>query len=331
MSAASTEIATLKDPAFTMTNAIRRSAGGIIPPMITPLSSPDSLDHAGLERLIEHMISGGIHGLFVLGTTGERPALSYALRRELIERTCRQVAGRILVLVGITDTSYTESLHMAEHAARCEAAAVVAAPPYYSLVQQSDLLRLIESWATECALPLHLYNFPALTKVWFDPATVERAAEMPKVVGIKDSSGDLSYVREVLKVRSRRPEFSVLVGPEHLLAESLLLGCDGGVSGGGNLFPEALVSVYEHFLAGEFDAMQSAQQRVVALGAPIFDATETDATYIGRLKCALSLVGLCSDVPVWPYRPVTAEESAAIRKHLEASGLLAGDASHERA
>jgi 4-hydroxy-tetrahydrodipicolinate synthase len=309
---------------------IPRSASGIIPPMVTPLSSADALDHAGLERLIEHMLAGGIHGLFVLGTTGEGPALSYALRRELVERTCRQVAGRVPVLVGITDTSYVESLHMAEHAARCGAAAAVAATPFYFHLQQSDLLRLIESWTRECALPLHLYNFPALTKVWFEPETVARAAEMPNVLGIKDSSGDLGYVKAMLVIRANRPGFAVLVGPEHLLAESLMLGADGGVCGGGNLFPKELVRLYELFQAGDVGAMNAAQKRVVELGVPIFDPTGADCTYVARLKAALSLLGLCRDVPAWPYRAASAEESKTIRKHLQAMGLLTGAAPDAR-
>ena len=108
-----------------------RPLRGIIPPMITPLSGRDALDHAGLDRLIEHMIDGGIHGLFILGTTGEGPSLSYRLRCELIDRTCTQVAGRIPVLVAVTDTSFVESVNLANHAADAGAAAAVFSAPYY--------------------------------------------------------------------------------------------------------------------------------------------------------------------------------------------------------
>src|SRR5687768_4840469 len=96
---------------------------GIIPPMVTPLRGIDELDAAGLERLIERLISGGVRGLFILGTTGEGPSLSHRLRRELIERTCRQVANRIPVLVGITDTAFVECLEIARHSAESGAAA----------------------------------------------------------------------------------------------------------------------------------------------------------------------------------------------------------------
>lgn len=102
-----------------------RPLRGIVPPMVTPLTARDTLDHAGLERLIEHMIAGGIHGLFILGTTGEGPSLSYRLRRELIQETCRRVAGRIPVLVGVTDTAFVESVKLADCAAQAGADAVV--------------------------------------------------------------------------------------------------------------------------------------------------------------------------------------------------------------
>src|SRR4029079_1920353 len=90
---------------------------GIIPPMITPLIDRDTLDVEGLERLVEHLLAGGVHGLFILGTTGEGPSLSYKLRLELIERGCQHVRGRVPVLVGITDTSFTETVALAEEAA----------------------------------------------------------------------------------------------------------------------------------------------------------------------------------------------------------------------
>jgi hypothetical protein len=107
-----------------------RPLRGIVPPMITPLRDRDELDVPGLERLIEHILAGGVHGLFILGTSGEAPSLSYRLRRELVDRVCRQVAGRVPVLVGITDTSFVEALHLARHAAAAGAQAVVTSTPY---------------------------------------------------------------------------------------------------------------------------------------------------------------------------------------------------------
>ena len=108
-------------------NAVR----GVIVPLITPLESQDRLDRFGLERLVEHVIIGGVSGIFILGTTGEGPSLGYDLRTELIEAVCRQAAGRVPVLVGITDTAYERTIAMARVAERSGASAVVLAPPCY--------------------------------------------------------------------------------------------------------------------------------------------------------------------------------------------------------
>ena len=102
---------------------------GLIPPMVTPLIDNNTLDRDGTVRLVEHMIAGGVHGIFILGTTGEAQSLAYHLRYELTELVCSAVAGRVPFLVGVTDTSLEESLRLAHKAAECGAAAVVAAPP----------------------------------------------------------------------------------------------------------------------------------------------------------------------------------------------------------
>src|SRR5690606_34572002 len=108
-----------------------RTFHGIIPPMVTPLSGRDTLDIDGTQRLVEHLIGGGVHGIFILGTTGEAPSLSYRLRRELIDLVCQLADRRVPVLVGITDTSFVESVNLAGHAASAGAAAVVLSTPYY--------------------------------------------------------------------------------------------------------------------------------------------------------------------------------------------------------
>jgi len=300
-----------------------RPLRGIIPPMATPLASIDALDLPGLEVLVEHILAGGAHALFLLGTTGEGPALSYRVRRELIERVCAQVGTRVPVLVGITDSAYAESLHLAEFAAKSGAAAVVAAPPFYFQIGQSDILRLIESLAKESALPLYLYNQPELTKISFQPETVARAAEIPNVCGLKDSSGHMSYLKEVLSlVGKAHPEFSILVGPEHLLAEALLCGAHGGVPGGANIYPTLPVRLYQAFLDGRHDEMQELQAQMVRIGDPIWNASETEPGYLRRLKCALSVLGLCSGVPTWPYQQSTQEERRQIEEHLRQQGIV---------
>ncbi len=301
-----------------------RPLRGIIPPMATPLASIDGLDIPGMEKMIEHILSGGAHALFILGTTGEGPALSYKLRRELIDRVCRQVGARVPVLVGITDTAFAESLNIAEVAARAGASAVVVAPPFYFRISQPDILRLIESLAEESALPLYLYNQPELTKTSFSPDTVARASEMPNVWGLKDSSGQINYIKDVLALVGNKPEFSVLVGTEHLLAEALLCGAHGGVPGGANIFPALPVHLYHAFLEGRYKEMHKLQAEMVKIGLPIWNTGESEPGYLRRLKCALSLLGLCSGLPTWPYQQSSTDERKRIEDHLRRHGILPG-------
>lgn len=295
---------------------------GIIPPIATPLAGPDELDVPGLGRLIEHILQGGVQGLFVLGTTGEGPALSHRIRRELIQRTCSQVAGRVPVLVGVTDSAYPETLQLAEYAAAAGANAIVVAPPFYFPLSQSDLLRLVEGLASHSALPLYLYNQPELTKISFTPETVERASAIPGVAGIKDSSGDMEYLKKVLGRMRGHPDFAVLVGPEHLLLEALKSGAHGGVPGGANIFPELPVRVYQAFLNGNEAVARELQERIVTLGRPIWDCNEAGPGYLRRLKCALNLLGLCMPNPSWPCAGSGPDERREIEQHLRAHGIL---------
>ena len=269
--------------------------------MVTPLDGPESLDHAGLERLIEHMIAGGVHGLFILGTTGEGPSLSYRLRRELIDRTCAQVAGRVPVLVGITDTAYAESCALAAHAAAAGADAVVTAPPFYFDISQNDLFRLVERLSAQAGLPLYLYNMPRLTKCCWAPETVLRAAELPNVWGIKDSSGELSYLRSITTLMRDRPRFAVLVGPEEILLDSLRIGAHGGVCGGANLFPRLFVSLYQAAIGGDLVTARELQQKVREVGELLYGIGEAQSSYLRGLKLGLELMGICRSTLAVPY------------------------------
>jgi len=297
---------------------------GIVPPVVTPLASYDELDVRGMERIVEHLLEGGVHGLFLLGSTGEGPALSYRLRREVVDRVCRQVGTRVPVLVGITDCVYAEAINMAEYSARAGATAVVSAPPFYFHYGQADLLNAIETLAHDSPLPLYLYNMPGLVKTTFEADTVARAAQMENVWGFKDSSGDLQYLAKVIEeIGDSQPEFSIFVGPEQLLSDALLLGTHGGVPGGANLFPQLPVRLYEAFLDGRLEEMRAIQQEMDRVGAPIWNDYGSAPGHLRRLKTALAMAGLCSPIPSWPYQVSSQEEAKYIEAHLETCGPFA--------
>ena len=196
-----------------------------------------------LERLIEHLIAGGVHGLFVLGTTGEEQSLSYDVRKQMIKESCRINRGRLPLLACITDTSIVESIKLAKVAADCGADGVVSAPPYYFATGQPELAQFYEELVPQLPLPVFLYNMPSHVKVNFAPDTVKRLAEMEQVVGFKDSSANAVYFQSVMYKVQHRKDFAMLVGPEEITGECVLLGGHGGINGGANMFPELYVGM----------------------------------------------------------------------------------------
>jgi dihydrodipicolinate synthase/N-acetylneuraminate lyase len=301
--------------------ALPRPLRGIVPPLVTPLRERDVLDHDSLTRLIEHVLGGGVSALFILGTTGEGPGLAYHLRYELIERTCELAAERVPVLVGISDTALGESLAMAEFAADAGASAVVAAPPYYLPIETRELTAYFETLARESPLPLLLYSIPICTRVAIPLETVEACLELPNVAGIKDSCGDMDHFRTLLALRTRRPDWTVLMGPEGMMAEAVLLGGDGGVNGGANLQPRLFVELYEAARAADHERVATLQRQVEKLGA-IYRHGAPVPGVIRGIKYGLSLLGLCQDVLADPLRAPTPAECDMIRQRLAELCLL---------
>jgi len=285
--------------------------------MITPLRDRDRLDVPGLERLIERILAGGVSGLFILGTTGEGPSLGYRLRRELVERVCRQVNGRVPVLVGITDTAFAESINVARHAADAGANALVAAPPYYLPEAQPELREYLDHLVPELPLPLYLYNMPALTKVSYELETVRHAMDLPRVVGLKDSSGNLEYFERVAGLLPRRPDWSLLVGPEEKLLKALQLGGHGGVSGGANLFPQLYVGLCQTYRAGDLPRAQKLQKQIQRVSDSLYHIGKHSSSIIKGIKCALSCLGVCDDFMAEPFHRFRIEERRLVEKRLK--------------
>jgi len=294
---------------------------GIITPLVTPLLAGGKLDVDGLDNLIEHVIGGGVHGLFALGSTGEAPHLSYETRFEMIRRTGLRVAGRLPYLVGITDTSFQESVRQAEEAARAGADAVVAAPPYYFRMSQRELLDYFGRLAAAVPLPLFVYNLPSCTKMSIEPSTVVRLMDIPGIIGLKDSSGDMSYFHKVRELCRERPDFVFTVGPEELLVESILLGADAGVSGGSNLHPQLYVRAYEAAAAGEVAPAFAAHTEIIRLSNAIYDADRERGFYLKGLKHALELRGICSGVLAESFLPLLPAEKQGVVAALQQLGL----------
>jgi dihydrodipicolinate synthase/N-acetylneuraminate lyase len=306
---------------------------GIIPPMVTPLAAQDdlnhaTLDHAGVERLTEHLLGGGVHGLFLLGTCGEGLSLSHGVRRELVDQVCRQVDGRVPVLVSITDTSRAESIELARFTADAGADAVVLAPPCYYALEQEELLEYVRRVVREVPLPVVLYNMPALTKVTFEPSTVRRLMEEATIVGLKDSSGDLGYFETIRQITRERSDWALLTGAEHLLSRSLELGGDGGVCGGANVWPQLFVQIYEGAtslsdtaFADHKEVINDLVDKADRLGQIYRGGKANASSLVKGLKAALAVMGICGETVAEPLQSYSAADRRQVERLIQSLGV----------
>lgn len=288
---------------------------GIIPPIITPLVNSNTLDVKGLEKLIEHIISGGVHGLFILGTTGEATSLSYDLRKELIKRTTEIVSHRIPVMAGITDTSINGSLEIAEYSARMGIDSVVIAPPYYIPISQEEMREYLENIVPKLSLPFLMYNMPSCTKLHMSLETIKKSKELGSI-GIKDSSGDMAYLFSLIQEFKDSPEFSVITGTELFLPDTILHGGHGAIAGGANLFPKLFVDLYNASLERDLDKIEILRDMVLQIDNTIYNVGKHKSRIIKGIKCALSVMDICSDYVALPLRKYKEEDRKKIEQHV---------------
>ncbi len=288
---------------------------GIIPPVITPLLDNNTLDVKGLENLVEHLIAGGVHGLFILGTTGEAPSLTYDLRKEFIKRTCELTNKRIPVMVGITDTSFEGSLEIAEYSQKVGADAVVVAPPFYMPISQSELVVYLKNLIPKSPLPLLLYNMPSHTKLHMKIETVKIGQQLG-AIGIKDSSGDMFYQTNLIEEFKKTPEFAIITGTELFIPETILQGGHGAIAGGANIYPKLFVELYEASLAHDFERIAVLRELNIQLYNTIYAVSNNSSKYIRGLKAVLATMGICNDYAALPLSKYDGEDKRKIEQYV---------------
>jgi 4-hydroxy-tetrahydrodipicolinate synthase len=286
--------------------------------MITPLNPDFSLDVAHTEKLIEHLIDGGVHGIFIIGTTGESASISMDVKNDLIRLTCKKVAGRVPVLVGITESSFVQSLDLAAVALESGASALVAATPFYINIDQDEVVNYYQKLADAVKLPLFLYDMPSHTKVKIEIESAVKLSEHPNIIGLKDSTGNKDNFRALCDAFKNQPDFRLFIGPEEILAESLEMGGHGGVCGGGNLFPKLYVSLFEAFQKQEDEKVQNLQETILFLSENIYQNGTYKSSYLKGLKASLSFEDLCDGTLALPLYSYSEEEQYALRERFSA-------------
>jgi 4-hydroxy-tetrahydrodipicolinate synthase len=220
-------------------------------------------------------------------------------------------------LVGVTDTCLSDTLSIAEIAADLGANAVVASAPCYFQIAQPELLDYFRKLIAELPLPLVLYNMPGLTKVSFEPGTVRQMLEYENVIGMKDSSGDLNVAAEYVKVVAERSDWTLMTGPEELLAEALQIGVMGGVCGGANLFPRLFVDLFEAAVRKDAEQVELHHNAVLHLGKNLYQIGHYSSAYMKGIKCALSCLGICEDHMALPLNRFAEQERLVVKQKME--------------
>ena len=291
---------------------------GLIPPMVTPLDEMRRLDKKGTKNMVNHLLKGGVDGIFLLGTTGEGPHLSYAIREELVKTVCGLVKGRVPVLVGITETDLDDAVAFA---ARCKAhgaAAVVAAPPYYFKLTQAECVAWFTEMADRLPLPLVIYDMPAHTDTVIEPATIAKLAAHPNIVAMKDSSSIIALFNKFrVALEPYAEKFSLFMGPDEAMGEAVLLGADGGVCTGANLWSAQFKAMYLAAKAGDVEKVRRFQRFTTMSSYLLYGLGQGQIGFLKGVKCALAEMGLVQNVLAAPFTPFVGAERRKVKAALK--------------
>lgn len=288
---------------------------GIIPPMVTPLHQNMDLDKEGLKKLIAHMLQGGVHGIFILGTNGEGPSLGYDLKKQLITETCRIVNQRVPVLVGVTDSSLESTVKITNHSKKVGADAVVVAPPHYFPITQQEMVNYLRALVPQLALPFLVYDIPSCTKLHLSVETIKSAKDLG-AIGVKDSSGDMGALYAIMEEFKDSSDFSIISGTELFLPDTIMYGGHGAVAGGANLLPRLFVDLYEASLSKDVLRIKALHLQVLKLNNTIYNIGKSKTKSIKAIKCALSILGICNDYMAQPLIGFTNEQKSLLKRNL---------------
>lgn len=302
---------------------------GVIPPVVTPLNIDGSVDIASLRKLLDFLLTGGVNGLFVLGSSSEVAYLTDGQRAQVLEATVEHVAGRVPVLAGAIDMTTPRVIEHAKVAMDLGADAIVATAPFYTRVSEIEVERHFRGIRAAIDLPLYAYDIPACVHSKLSPGLLSRLGSEGILAGIKDSSGDEGSLRGLIIERRNNPNlanFAILTGAELTVDSALNMGADGVVPGLGNVDPAGYVRLFNLVKSGEVEEARAEQERLHVLFQLVNAGTPgrmgPNSSAIGAFKAGLVLQGIIdSHTTSEPQVPLNAEELDVVAQHLALAGL----------
>lgn len=296
---------------------------GILPPHMVPLDARGRIDEDELARYVSWLVDKGVHGLYPNGSTGEFTRFTTEERRRIVSVVCAATAGRVPVVAGVAEPTVAETLRACEHARDAGARTVAIVSPYYFRLSPASVYAYFHEIARSSPIDITLYNIPMLASP-IDVDTVRRLAEeCPRVIGIKDSSGDIAQMmRLIATVRPIRPEFSFFTGWDACLVPMMLAGCDGGVHATAGVVPELTRAIYDDVRAGRVDVALAKQQRL----ADLLETAFRGADFPEGFRIAVGLRGFRMGESRQPATDGQRAErqalAARLRSAIEACGVI---------
>lgn len=293
---------------------------GIFPPVPTIVDNHGKLDRVGMGKLIDKVIKDGAHGMLILGSGGEFSHMSHEMRLEVAEFALQHVAGRVPVMLGIAAPGTDETLQYGLHAQKLGAAAVLVVNPYYAVLNSEYIYHHYRTIAENLAVPVLLYNFPALTGQDIGLDVIERLArDVPNIVGIKDTIDNISHTREIInRVHQFRPDFIIFSGYDEYMLDTLILGGRGGIPATFNIAPEVTGGIYQAFIDKDYEKAFKLQRTLAKLSA----LYAIESPFFGVVKEGIKAAGLdISTEVIAPVQKLSVDKTAQVKNILKSIGM----------
>ncbi len=288
---------------------------GILPAVVTPFSENEHINEKALRVLVDYLIDNGLHGLFVVGSQGEFYSLDRQEKKSIMEIAVDQAAGRVPVYVGTGAVTTREVIELNEIAEQVGADAVSVLTPYFIKPSEDELYEHYRAIAKATKLPILLYNNPPRTGVALSAELVERLADIDNIVGIKDSSGDMTLTGEFIR-RTLDKEFYVLAGRDTLILATLMYGGYGSIAASANVAPKLVASIYDYFVQGDIESAKQAQRAL----APLRIAFSL-GTFPVVIKEALKIIGIDAGPARGPIKGLSKEKRSELEQILKELNL----------
>lgn len=299
---------------------------GVVPPVVTPLTPDFHVDKPALRRVVRHLLDGGVHGLFVLGSTSECVFLNEFQRSEVLATIAQENNGQVPMVAGTMDPATDR---VVEHARQARAAGVdglVVTAPFYTRTSQAETIDHFRMVRDAVDLPILAYDLPVCVHTKLERPTLRTLYEDGVICALKDSSGDDGNMRMVMRDFAGRDDFSILTGSEIVCDYAMLGGAHGIVPGLGNVDPAGYVRLYDAARRGDWTAAHAEQERLIALFQIVFQGvpqTSPNASGVGGFKTAMQLMGLIPHRHMSrPNKPLSDEQADRVKAILIQGGLL---------